>query len=212
VETNNVITQNIPLLQAKKLSQLEKVSKIVEIDSANIIVQIPKLDENNNWDNKSYVNKKIDIRDFIRSGISTLWKDTYDHNLKRLTDDDLIPVISFNDGTNINDEQIDTRDDEHGGIRTNKVNKSQSVSLEKLAAYVKQKLELVDQEKLNQKFQEAINYTDNQIEHIDAIHNYNEEQITNRLDNFENQYTDDQNNIQNQLSYIDNVLKWLVQS
>ena len=177
----NTSIQNIPLIQAKKLSQLDQASDIFEIDSANVIVQIPKRDETGNWDGKSYENKKVNIKDFISNSLSTLWKDNYDNdrlNIKQLNNKDLIPIISKNIGDNVQynvDSQIWTRNDDE--TLSHEINKSQSVPLDKLAIKIKSILNLIDDSNLQQKLDELNNTLRSRIIEVDTEHSNEEASI-----------------------------------
>lgn len=139
--------KGLPLIQAKKLSQLPFVSNnnISEIDDSGIIIQIPNISDSDNYNiwknNPKYENYKILTHDFIRNGLSTLWK----NKDTQISYDDLLPFIPIND--NITGDSIDTRDDVD--LKQNSIHKSKAISLGDIALFIIQTEQLINRTTFN---------------------------------------------------------------
>ena len=114
--------KGLPLIQAKKLSQLPFVSNnnISEIDDSGIIIQIPNISDSDNYN---------------------IWK----NKDTQISYDDLLPFIPIND--NITGDNIDTRDDVD--LKQNSIHKSKAISLGDIALFIIQTEQLINRTTFN---------------------------------------------------------------
>ena len=229
--TGEDITSINNIIKAKKLSQLDLIREIADVDGANVVVIVPELDENGNIvknenGNIKYTNHRITIAEFFRHGISSIWKTTIEDG-SELDNDTLIPVITRNtDITGASDPPINTRD-KNGSIVSN-INKSKGATLGIIADKIVEIKNLLSESEINSKIDGAIeeNITpeiENINQNIQSINQQNNNKfndisqqitdVTGSINTIENMLSEHEQNIMNNNTNIQNIIndnKWLI--
>lgn len=206
--TGEDITAINNIIKAKKLSQLDLITKIADVDEANVVVIVPELDENGNIvknenGNIKYVNTRITIDEFFRHGISSIWKTIAKES--ELGDDTLIPVITRNGDITDESDPINTRENENGPI-VSKINKSKGATLGIIADKIVENKHLLSESEINRKIDAASRNINNRLNEYEQNNSDSLRDIDNILNEHEQNIEDNNINIQN----IMNENKWLV--
>lgn len=205
--TGEDITTINNIIKAKKLSQLDLITEIADVDEANVVVIVPELDENDNIvknenGNIKYINTRITIDEFFRHGISSIWKTIAKES--ELGGDTLIPVITRNNNITDESDPINTRD-ENGSIVSN-INKTKGASLETITNKIVENKHLLSESEINTKIDAASRNIINRLNEYEQNNSDSLRDIDNILNEHEQNIEDNNINIQN----IMNENKWLV--